>query len=175
MKKTIRFGAAGIAMIAAMGMSSVAHADNATADATAEILDALQLTNENALDFGTMVIAGGGSVTLASDGTLDCTATDIVCSGTTGVADFAVDGTFNKAVTINLPTDDVELRHPAYTAATADAHDIILSAFTSSAGGEVTLDGDGLGAFDVGGTITMDGSEVAGVYTGSFTVTVEYS
>lgn len=179
MTKTIRFGAAGIAMFAAMGMSSVAHADTATADATAEVLDALVLTNNSALDFGAMVVSGAGVVTLAADGTLTCTDPDIVCSGTTSVAGFSVAGTAAKFVTINLPTTDVELRHPNYTAATAAEHAIILNAFTSSENGgtgpEVQLDGSGDATFDVGGTITLDGTEEAGVFDATFDVTVEYS
>ena len=64
MTKTIRFGAAGIAMFAAIGMGSAAHAQSATADATAEILDALTLTADNELDFGTMVVSGAGTCLL---------------------------------------------------------------------------------------------------------------
>ncbi len=180
MTKTIRFGAAAIAMAAAMGMSSVAHADTATADATAEVLDALVLNNDSALDFGTMIVSGtGGSVILFADGSLDCTAADVVCSGTTSVAGFSVEGTANKAVTINLPTSNVELRHPSYTTATAAQHSIILNTFTSSENGgsgpEVTLNGTGDATFDVGGTITLDGSEEAGVFEATFDVSVEYS
>lgn len=179
MTKTLRLGAAGIAMFAALGMGTVAHADSATADATAEVLDALVLDNTNALDFGAMVVSGAGSVTLSAAGVLDCSAADIVCSGTPGVADFTVEGTADKSVTINLPTTDVELRHADHTPATAAEHTIILNAFTSSENGvsgpEVDLDSSGDGAFDVGGTINFDGSEVPGVYDGTFTVTVEYS
>jgi len=180
MNKTIRFSAAGIAMFAALGMGSAAHANTATADATAEILDALVLTNDGgSLDFGTMVVSAGGIVTLAANGTLTCTDPDIVCSGTTGVAGFSVQGTANKAVTINLPTGSVELRHPSYTPATAAQHAIELATFTSSQNGatgpEVTLDGVGAATFDVGGTITLDGSEAAGLFNGTFDVSVEYS
>lgn len=176
MYKTIRIGAAGIAMFAAMGMSNVAHADTATADATAEVLDALVLTNNGALDFGTMVVSGAGNVVLAADGTLDCTDPDIVCSGTTNVAGFDVAGTAAKDVTVNLPAASVPLRHPSYTPATAAQHEITLDTFTSTAtGGQVTLDATGAATFDVGGTITLTGSEAAGVFSGQFDVSVEYS
>jgi hypothetical protein len=178
MTKTIRFGAAGIALSAAMFMSSAALAqDTATADATAEVLDALQLENQDGLDFGTMVVDGGGNVSLDPDGTLDCSAGDIICSGTSSVASFTVAGTASKAVTINLPTDSIDLNHPDYDAATSvGEHTIVLSGFTSSeTGDEVTLDGSGDGSFTVGGTINFDGSEEPGVYTGSFSVSVEYS
>ena len=179
MTKTIRFGAAGIAMFAAMGMSSVAHADTATADATAEVLDALVLNNNTGLDFGSMVVSGAGTVTIESDGSLDCTAADIVCSGTTSVAGFSVEGTASKAVTINLPGASVDLLHPDFSLATAAQHTIELGSFTSSENGtsgpEVTLDGTGNASFDVGGTITLDGTEAAGVFEGTFDVSVDYS
>lgn len=179
MTKTLRFGAAGVAMFAALGMSSAAHADTATADATAEVLDALVLNADATLDFGAMVVTGGGTVTIQADGTLVCTDPDITCSGTTSVAAFSVEGTANKAVTINLPTASVELRHPSYTPLTAQEHAIDLDSFTSSANGgsgpEVTLDAAGDATFDVGGTITLDGNEVAGIYDGTFDVSVDYS
>ncbi|MEE4206668.1 MAG: DUF4402 domain-containing protein [Erythrobacter sp.] len=176
MTKMIRFGAAGVALFAAMGMSNAAFAQDATATATAEVLDALTLNNNVGLDFGTMVVDGGGTVSLAADGTLDCSAADIVCSGTTAVATFDVTGTANKAVTINLPTTSIDLQHPDFTGASVGEHTIVLDAFVSSGtGDEITLDGAGDGSFTVGGSITFDGSEVAGIYTGSFDVSVEYS
>lgn len=180
MTKLFRVGAAGAAMFAAITMSSAAHADTASADATAEVLDALVLNNDRgALDFGTMVVSGAGSVTLGSDNTIDCTSANIVCSGTTGVAGFSVEGTASKAVTINLPTSGIELRHPDYSPLTAAQHTIDLDTFTSSENGssgpEVTLDASGDATFDVGGTIDLDGSEVPGIYSGTFAVSVEYS
>lgn len=184
MTKTIRFGTAGIAMFAALGMGSAAYAqDTATADAQAEVLDALVLTNTTALDFGAMVVSGaGGNVVLGPTNTLTCTDPDIVCSGTTSVAAFTVEGTANRAVTINLPAGAINLRHPNYNAGVSTGeHTIELTAFTSSATNattgdpEVTLDGVGDGSFTVGGTITLDGSEEAGLFEGTFDVSVEYS
>lgn len=180
MNKTLRFGAAGVALFTALGMSSAAHADTATASATAEVLEPLVLTANGTLNFGTMVVSGGGIVSLGADGTLTCNDPDIVCAGTPSVAGFAVAGTANKAVTINLPTSSVELRHPSYTALTAQEHAIILDSFNAAdvngaAITAVTTDGSGDATFDVGGTITLDGNEVEGVYNGTFDVSVEYS
>lgn len=183
MTKTIRLGAATIALTAAMGMTTVAHADNADATATAEVLEALTLDLQTgtSLDFGAMVVSGSGTVSLAADGTLDCAATDIVCSGTTGVPTFDVSGTASKAVTVSLPTADIELRHSAYTPTSGGEHVILLNGFESDAADnaagdpEVTLDASGDGSFSVGGTINLDGSEEAGIFTGLFNVSVEYS
>lgn len=199
MTKTIRFGAAGVALAAALSMTSVAHAqDSDTATATAEVLQALTVVSDGSdLDFGAMVVSGAGTVSLDADGNFDCTDTDIVCSGTTSVAHFDVTGTADKFVTINLPSTTVELRHSAYDATdpTLSGPDYVieLDGFVSnnayynntvdptdptiilSEWYELQLDASGDGAFDVGGEITFDGSEVAGVYSQDFTVSVEYS
>ncbi len=181
MTKTLRIGVAAIATFAAMG--TAAHAqDSASADAQAEVLEALVLTNNSALDFGAMVVSGAGTVTLDPANSLSCTDPDIVCSGTTSVAAFDVEGTANRAVTINLPTGTVNLRHPSYNAATSTGeHTIELDTFTSSETNatsgdpEVDLDGTGNGSFTVGGTINIDGTEEAGLFEGTFDVSVEYS
>jgi hypothetical protein len=188
MKKTIRFGAAGVAMFAALGMSSVAHADTETATAEAEVLQALtlDLVPTTSVDFGAMVVSGAGSVSLdPSDGSLDCTAANITCSGTTDIADFTITGTASKAVTIILPAADVDLQHTDYGTAdplTRDAtHVIEFSTDTEAADNpttllpEVTLDGLGDGDFSVGGSLNFDGGEVAGDYSATFTVEVEYT
>ena len=181
MKKTLRIGATAVAIGAAMGMSSVAHAYNADATTTAEILEALTLdvATGTSLDFGAMVVSADPGVdsvvSLAADGTLDCDDTNVVCSGTTGVPTFNVGGTASKAVTISLPTADVDLTH------TNGVNTVVLGGFVTDAADnaagdpEVTLDGDGNGSFNVGGDITIESDDPAGIYTGSFNVSVEYS
>lgn len=199
MTKTIRFGAATAALAAALSMSTVAHAQASdTATATAEVLQALTLASDGSdLDFGSMVVTGAGVVSLDADGNFDCTDADIVCSGTTSVAGFDVTGTASKNVTINLPSATVELRHTDYDATdpTLSGADYVieLDSFDSNSAYynnttdpldptiitsewyELQLDASGDGSFDVGGAITFDGSEIAGVYSADFTVSVEYS
>jgi hypothetical protein len=189
MKKFLRFGAASAVVAASLGMSTVANAqDSASADAFAEILTALTLEFDTGspLDFGAMVVTGaGGVVSLdASTGTLDCSIATIVCSGTTGLAAFSITaGTPGKNVTINFDTPSVKLFNLAGTGA---AYELELGNFNSDAPEvtdsttfdtyyEVGLDGGGLGAFLVGGDLTFDGTEVPGLYEGTFDVSVEYS
>jgi hypothetical protein len=87
-----------------------------------------------------------------------------------------VTGTANKDVTIGLPSTDIELRHPDFATATnPDEFRIMLNTFASSTGLSVLLDGAGEAAFNVGGTITLDAVQAAGLYEGTFDVTVEYS
>lgn len=175
MTKTIRFGAAGIAMFAALGMSSAAHADTATADATAEILEALNLElTEGALDFGAIVVNGADTLTLQPNGTMDCAAKQVVCTGTTDTPLFTVEGTDGKDVTINLPGSAVDLTRVGGVAGAA-ADTLTVDSFTSSAtGDEVTLTG-GSATFTVGGTLSIGATQNAGIYEGSFDVSVDYS
>lgn len=188
MKKFLRFGAASAVVAASLGMSTVAQAqDSASADAFAEILTALEMSLDtgSSLDFGAMVVTGAGTVSLsASTGTLDCSDTDIVCSGTTEVAAFSITaGTALKGVTVNFDTPSVTLLRSGGTVGLA-ADELELDNFNSDAtlvndiAGdyyEVTLDGSGTGAFGVGGDLTFDGTEVAGVYQGTFDVSVDYT
>jgi hypothetical protein len=171
MKKTIRFGATGVALAAALGMSSVAQAQDATADATAEVLSALTLVWDDVpLDFGGILVdtvaATGGSLTLAPDGTPSCGA-GIICSGTTSVAGFDVTGSGGRVVTVTVPTTTVNLNHA--TLATS----IPLTAITAS-GTTVTTDASGDANFTVGGTIAVSATQAAGVYSNTFQVSVDY-
>lgn len=188
MKNFLRFGAASAIIAASLGMSTVAQAaDTATAEARAEILSALELTLDTGskLDFGSMVVTGAGVVSLDADtGSLDCSSAAIVCSGTTEVAAFSIaSGTGLKDVTIVFDTPSTNLLRTGGTVGTA-ADELVLSNFNSdanyvsSAGGdyyEVTLNATGGSAFKVGGQLAFDGTETAGVYVGSFDVSVEYS
>ncbi|MEM6907623.1 MAG: DUF4402 domain-containing protein [Pseudomonadota bacterium] len=181
MTKTIRFGAAGAALVAALGMTTAAHAqDTATADARAEVLDALVLTLQTgtALDFGAIVVNGADTLTLTPANTMDCVAKQVVCSGTTDVPDFTITGTPSKAVTINLPTTSIDLVLQGSSG--VNANEVMqLTAVSSSQNGasgpETTLDTNGDGAFSVGGTLNIGPNQDAGIYEATFSVSVEYS
>lgn len=180
MTKTLRLGAAGIAMFAAMGLNTAAHADTAAADATAEVLAALELTNTDALNFGTIVVSAtstGGTVDVDVAGARTC-AGDIVCgpAGAEQAAGFTVVGTAGADVSVtvqDLVANPVSLTHTANVGSTSAAHNIELTALVDSAGGSF-VGFSGSEDFTVGGTISLDGSEIAGTYEGTFDVTVAY-
>ena len=104
--------ATAISAVAFAAMPAVAqtagdpNANQADADARAEILAGLTLTNVagSSLDFGSIVVLGAGVVTVPSDGSaVNCPAAAAVCSGSTDVAEFEVSGSDGKAVSITLP------------------------------------------------------------------------
>lgn len=202
MMNMLRTGAAG-AVIAAMALASAANAaETATATATAEVLQAFTLNKNADLDFGAIVVdPTGGNVVVSPAGTLTCGGGDFVCYGNSTAAAFSVDGgTIGKRLYIDLPDTTggaLIMQHADHTAliaggAVAASVEIELDTFTTDAaldavsgkhyvdiadagvlsGGAAT--GIGGAGFAVGGTATFDGSEVEGVYSVDFDVTVDY-
>ncbi|MCB2051660.1 MAG: DUF4402 domain-containing protein [Novosphingobium sp.] len=167
MIKSFRLGAAGAAIVAALGMSSMAHAAaQDTATAQVEILGALTLTADTALDFGQIAVNGAGTATLnPTTSNVTCTA-NLICVGTPAAADFTVTGTTDATVGVTLPTTTVTLNGP-------NGDTISLASFTTDSS-TVTLTG-GSGGFSVGGQLTIANGISAGNYSGTFNVSVEYN
>lgn len=181
MTKILRTAAAGVALFAAVGMGSAAQAQvSASADATAEVLAALQLTNDQGLDFGALVMnttSTGGTVSVDTSGFRSCFG-DVICGpgGTEQAAGFTVTGAAGTDIDVqvqDLVTNPVSLTHTLNAGSPAANHNIELTALDNGAvGGFVNFSGSE--SFPVGGTISLDGSEIPGVYVGSFDVTVSY-
>jgi len=181
MTKTFRTVAAGVALFAAVGMGSAAHAQvSQSADASAEILAALQLTNDASLDFGSLILnatSTGGTVEVNGSGTRTCNG-QVICgpAGSEQPAQFTITGAANSTIDVtvqNLVNSPVTLTHTANVGSTSANHNIELTALDDgSLGGFTAFSGSE--TFNVGGTINLDGSEIAGTYEGSFSVTVAY-
>ncbi|UAB78479.1 DUF4402 domain-containing protein [Erythrobacter sp. SCSIO 43205] len=181
MTKTFRTAVAGVALFAAAGMGTAASAQvTEAADARAEVLAALQLTNDQALDFGSLIVnngSTGGDVVVDATGARTCSG-DVICGplGAEQQALFTVTGAANTTVAISLEdvaANGTTLTHTGNVGSTAANHNIELVALTdSAAGGFASFSGNE--QFGVGGTIQLDGTEIAGTYLGSFNVTVEY-
>lgn len=181
MIKMFRTAAAGVALFAAVGLGSTAHAQvTESADATAEVLAALQLTNDAGLDFGAIVVnAGstGGTVDVDFTGFRNCGG-DVICGpgGTEQAAAFTVSGAPGTDVSVStqdLVANPVVLTHTGFVGSTNNEHVIELTQlFDGSFGGFPFF--SGIETFTVGGSISLDGTEIAGTYEGSFDVTVQY-
>jgi hypothetical protein len=154
---------AGSAMLALGLSANVAQAATATANAKAQILKALTVTKTTDLDFGTIVAGTAiGTVTLPTTGAASCTGT-ITCAGTPVPALFAVTGTTGQIVTIAAA--NTTLSGPG----TAMAATLAPSSATLTLSGVAATD-----VFKVGGALIVGASQLEGVYTGSFGVTVNY-
>jgi hypothetical protein len=165
MFKSFRIGAAAAAIAATFGMTSAAHAVTATANATAEILEALDVQAVSALDFGVIAANGADTITVAPNSGVTCGA-NLICTGTAAAASLTVDGSAGATVAISLPSSTTTLTNiPA--SATMSVTGLTLSAAT------LTLSGSP-DAFTVGGTLSVGAGQAAGTYNGTFAVDVEY-
>jgi hypothetical protein len=162
-----RIGAAGVALISAFGLAGTAQAaDTATATAEAEILEALSLTALNSLDFGQIAVNGAGTVVVAATGGAPTCSANLICAaGTSSPGDFEVEGTAGTTVDITIG---------AASPLTGPGANMTLSGLNDSAGGSVVLGVGGISTFSVGGTLAVNAGQVAGTYSSTFDVTVEY-
>lgn len=165
MRNSIRYAAMGAALAAAVSFGSAANAAaTATSTATAEILSTLTVANTAGLDFGQVAVNGAGTLRVAGDGSVTCSA-NLVCTGTRTTAAFAVTGTAGVAYSAVVTTASVPLSSGANT--------MTLNNFSVYYPDGTTLV-SGASSFNVGGTLNVGAAQVAGVYNGSFTVSVEY-
>jgi hypothetical protein len=149
----------------ALGMTANAsQAATATANAKAQIIKAISVAQKADLDFGTIVSANAAAtVGVTALGVRSC-GTGLVCAGTPIAAKFEITGTAAQLVTI--ATSNASLTSPGNVAMPAT---LTPSAGTMTLAGVAATD-----AFTVGGVLTVGANQGEGVYSGAFTVTVNY-
>lgn len=171
MKKfTAALVAAGLVL--ATSGAALAISANGTANATVIAPIAIAAT-ATTLEFGNIVTGAGTVVINAETGVRTGTAALITSTqGTERAGTFTVTGSGSLTYAITLPgNSDVVLT----TGDGADAtKQIPASSFTSFPSGTGTLS-SGTQTLSVGATLTLDGSEIAGNYTDTYSVTVEYN
>lgn len=156
---------------ACFGVNSYAADGTGTANATVVTPIAIAASNPN-LRFGSFsTTAAGQTVAIATAGTRTVTGALGLGTGQNafGAASFAVTGDSTLTYAITLPgTTNI-------TTGIGDAtRTMAVSSFVSNPSGTGALTA-GAQTLLVGATITTVASQVAGVYTGTFTVTVAYN
>lgn len=154
------------AVIATGMVSSAAYAATEQADATVQVLAAVQLSAVSDLDFGVVAAsASGGTVTLGASATAAPVGTGVIAISGGSAAGFQVTQATNGEVI------DLNVSNP--TPLTGPGTNIALSGLTLS-NASITFNSASLQTVYVGGTISLSPNQVAGTYTGSFDVTAEY-
>ena len=162
--KKLLLGAAIVGMPFAMN-ANVAHAADATGNATAEIVAAITLVETTPMDFAEIVTDNAADdVTLSPAGAITNTGGSTF-QGTPVAGLFDATGNANAAATITFSSGD-QLTGPG---AAMD-----LDTFTHDAGGTPAFDGAGALSFNVGATLGVNATQTAGTYTGTYTVSVNY-
>ena len=153
------------AVIASLGVSTSALAAQATGTANATVVTPIAIAvGATTLEFGDIVGGTGGTVIitpLGADGGGTLTSTGTKSAGTFNVTG---EGTKTFSISVAKVTDLVN-----------GGDDLVISGFTNTGVANVgTLVGGAL-TIGVGATITLDGSEPAAAYTGTYTVDVDYN
>ena len=155
-----------------VAMAQQDHADAMATPAGATIVAAISIVHTAHLNFGQIVASptDPGTVAQTAAASPVRTATGCTLGNTTGMspATFTVGGEPNATYAITLPDD-------ATVTLTGAGDPMAITDFVSSPSGTGTLSGGGLQTLYVGGTLHVGAAQVAGVYSGTFDVTVTYN
>lgn len=146
-------------------------AASATSDADATVVAPIAIANNVGLNFGKFAASTGGTVVMsaASASTRTVTGAVVPLTGTAGTAaQFTVTGDSGATYAVTLPSGTATLTRVSGT------ETMTAGTWTKSLAGAGTLTG-GSEVFYVGATLTVDSAQVAGAYTGTFSVAVEYN
>ena len=166
------------ALVALLGTSTVAMAqqDDATASASASVTVVAAIgiiTNTAGLNFGSVAASAGaaGTVDQTAAASSARTGTGVTLGSATAVslAAFMVTGEGSAAYAITLSSGPETVTHTNAT------DEMTITAFSSFPSGTGLLNAGGAQALYVGGTLNVAQSQLAGVYTGTFNVTVAYN
>jgi Mat/Ecp fimbriae major subunit len=153
---------------AASLVSGAAHAATETATAEAEILTPVALSAVSDLNFGLIAAsAAQGTVTLPLTSDTRACSAEVICVGTDATrASFEVTAASSGQV--------IALDIPTAVTLTSTAGDTMAVALTASAT-SITFDPAALETVYIGGTLSVGASQAAGLYSGEFDVTADYS
>ena len=163
MNPSLRFSLVAALVAGASVFTSGALAATASGTANATVLTPIAIAAGTALNFGTIAAnAAGGTVVLTSAGVRSKTGTVVLTAAAFSVGTLTVTGTGSSTFAVTYP-GSFNVTSGANTMGV-----VVSGAATGTlAGGTVSL--------PVGGTLTVGANQIAGSYTGSYTMTVEYN
>lgn len=162
-----------IVMIA-FTVKSYGQEGSAFGDSSATIVEPIAITKGNALVFGSIVPDGGGTIKIATDGTVTPTGPRLLNNTTTSVASFNVTGEIGAAFQVTLPSS-ISLSDGDATAPTTMTVDVLEHNHVQTATlADSDANGSGDAIFNVGGTLNVASGQKAGSYAGTYEVKVQY-
>jgi hypothetical protein len=157
-------------LICAFAGAGPAQAATQMAQVNASVVKPLILSWVQNLDLGTITLGpgswSGATVAISHAGVFSCSNANVTCTGATQVAKYNVSGTNKSSVQITAP--DVTLVNQSDPTQT-------LTLVVDNPGSLLLTNSGPPGSnFSLGGSITLNSSTAAGLYTGTFNVTVNY-
>ncbi|NLA14919.1 MAG: DUF4402 domain-containing protein [Bacteroidales bacterium] len=162
------------------GFATISFAQNeatASANAGAKVIEVIKLTKNVDLEFGN-IVSGAGTVVIAPEAGVTRTGTEALIAISTAdrtptAAKFTVTGETGWKYSIAIPTESIDLEHVTDDSATMTVNAWALSS-THTAEHNVISGTATANEFYVGATLNANANQKAGVYHGSFDVTVTY-
>ncbi|MEQ8664156.1 MAG: DUF4402 domain-containing protein [Rhodospirillales bacterium] len=157
---------AALVLVTVFSAAGSAHAADATGNASATIATPISVSENTSLSFGTVLAGASQSTIVVSTaggrtlGSGDAT----LFGGTPAAAVFDVTGEGSASYSVSF-TAGTLTRDGGSETMTVDT-------FTNDSGG--SIGGGGSDSFNVGATLTVAANQVAGSYTGTYTVSVDY-
>jgi hypothetical protein len=153
-----------------LAASGPACAATQNASVNAQVVKPLAIRWLQDLNVGTIILVPGSwsnaTVAISRTGAFTCANSNVTCTGATQVAKYNVSGSNNQTVRISAPNVTlVNQSNPAKTLTLVPDNPGTL-VLTSSGPPGVN--------FSIGGSITLSSTAAAGLYTGTFNVTVDY-
>lgn len=155
-------------VFATLASSGAAHAaSSVTASASATIATPIAISQTAALDFGSVsASAAAGTAVLSTTGTLSVTGGVGALGGVPSAAAFNVSGQAGAAYAITLPTS---------ASLASGANSMTITGFSHNAGLTPALTAGSASNFNVGATLNIAAGQIAGAYSGTYAVTVNYN
>lgn len=164
----LRFG---LVLALAAGAANAQAQVNQSGTGTVLVLNAGTLTEVDQLDFGHL-IAGSiatGTATINPTTNVRTVSGGVVAAGGAPMrATFMASGTPNRVVTFNLPNSSITISNGAGGTMT-------VSNFTRSGPTPLRLDALGFLTVHVGARLNVGVNQAPGVYTGTYTITVNFT
>jgi len=160
-----------VAVVLVAVTATVSAQVTGTATGSATIITPIAIANAGNMNFGSIAVsATSGTVVLSNAGVRAATGgvTLPATTGTVSTANFTVTGLGSSTYSIQLPT--------TYTISDGSSHNMTVNAFTSNPSGTGALTA-GTQTINVGATLNVAASQVAGTYTNAtgFPVIVNYN
>ena len=163
---------------------SAQSSGSANGNANAKLIKAMTLTESSQLNFGSNLLPNGtgGTVVLPSNSnarTYDGGGGVVAAAvGPAANGAYSVTGTALETYALTLPTTSFDVTH-----ATANGNNntmtvtSMLARFNGAVGDATTstLASDGTDSFTLGATLTVGNGQTAGVYAGTFPISVDYN
>ncbi|MGH1403682.1 MAG: DUF4402 domain-containing protein [Alphaproteobacteria bacterium] len=147
----------------------MAHPSNARSiigSASTEIRQAIHITENQAMDFGVLVMSNGNgdTLSLSPDGSITNTNGNVSPIGNTQYAVFSASGTPNTPLSISFQNGSL----------TGNSNTITLHNFNHNAGTSPTFNNSGTLTFHVGADLEVNANQETGSYSGNYQVTINY-